>query len=504
MLLMEHIKLTAISVSVAMLLGIPLGILICYARSASKPVLGLASLIQAIPSMALLGFMIPFLGIGKLPAIVVVTLYSLLPIIKNTYTGISHINPQTVEAARGIGLTSLQVLRKVQIPLALPMIMAGVRISAVTAVGLMTIAAFIGAGGLGYLVFSGIRTVNNNQILAGAIPACLLALGVDALAAIFEDVVTPSSMLDKKPTISGRRNKKAIVALTMLAIVGVFLYTYMMGDIKGNRVIRVASKDFTEQIIIGNMVADLIESNTDIKVERKLALGGTPVSFAALRSNNIDMYVEYTGTAYSEVLAYQPISDVQRVYDTVKQDLANKFNIVALKHLNFNNTYTLAVTQQTADKHNLNTISDLRSVASQMKAGVTFEFLNREDGLHGVEKVYGFRFRESAPLYGSPRYTALANKNVDVIDAFSTDGLLKKFQLKVLEDDKQFLPPYYAVPLARAETLRKYPEIEPLMDKLSAVLNNDVMTELNYQVDELHQEPRTVAQEFLRQQGLIK
>ena len=487
-----------------MIIGVPLGILICYARSASKPVLGVASLIQAIPSVALLGFMIPFLGIGKLPAIVVVTMYSLLPIIKNTYTGISHINQQTIEAARGIGLTGWQVLRKVQIPLALPMIMAGVRISAVTAVGLMTIAAFIGAGGLGYLVFSGIRTVNNNQILAGAIPACLLALGVDALAATFEEMVTPSSMLEKRPTKGGRKNQKAIVALTVLAIAGVFVYTYVMGGVRGNKIIRVASKDFTEQIIIGNMVADLIELNTDIKVERKLALGGTPVSFAALRSKDIDMYVEYTGTAYSEVLSHPPISDVQRVYDTVKQEFASKYNIVVLKHLNFNNTYTLAVTQQTAAKYNLNKISDLRPVAAHMKAGVTFEFLNREDGLHGVEKVYGFRFRDSAPLYGSSRYTALVNRNIDVIDAFSTDGLLKKFQLKVLADDKQFLPPYYAVPLVRADTLQKYPEIETLMDKMGAVLNNDVMTDLNYQVDELHREPRIVAHEFLKQQGLIK
>ena len=149
-LLLEHIKLTAISVGFAILIGVPLGILISYAKRVSKPILMVANIIQAIPSMALLGFMIPFLGIGMVPAVVAVILYSLLPIIKNTYTGIDNINPQTLEAAKGIGLTPFQVLTKVQIPLALPVIMAGVRIAAVTAVGLMTMAAFIGAGGLGY------------------------------------------------------------------------------------------------------------------------------------------------------------------------------------------------------------------------------------------------------------------------------------------------------------------------------------------------------------------
>ena len=178
-LLVEHINLTLISVLVAILIGVPMGILISHFKKINKTVMGIANTIQAIPSMALLGFLIPFLGIGVMPSIFMVVLYSLLPIIKNTYTSIEGINPQMIEAAEGIGLTKLQILFKIQIPMALPVIMAGVRISAVTAVGLMTIAAFVGAGGLGFLVFSGIRTANTYQILAGAIPACILALFID-------------------------------------------------------------------------------------------------------------------------------------------------------------------------------------------------------------------------------------------------------------------------------------------------------------------------------------
>ena len=194
-LLWEHIELTVIAVSISILIGVPLGILIAKRRPLQAPVLQTANIMQAIPSMALLGFAIPFFGIGRVPAVLVVIIYSLLPIIKNTYTGLTQISPDTKEVAVGIGLSPWQVLHKVEFPLALPVIMAGIRISAVTSVGLMTIAAFIGAGGLGDLVFAGIRTVDNNMILAGAIPACLLALAVDYLLGLVEELVTPMATL---------------------------------------------------------------------------------------------------------------------------------------------------------------------------------------------------------------------------------------------------------------------------------------------------------------------
>lgn len=193
-LTIEHIKLVTIAVALAIVIGVPIGILISYVKKLNKPVLGLANIVQAIPSMALLGFTIPLLGIGTLPAIVMVVLYSLLPIIKNTYIGIQNISSQTLEAATGIGLTKWQILTKIQIPLALPVIMGGIRISAVSAVGLMTLAAFVGASGLGYLIYAGIRSVNNMQILAGAIPACILALLMDWIIGMIENLVTPKNM----------------------------------------------------------------------------------------------------------------------------------------------------------------------------------------------------------------------------------------------------------------------------------------------------------------------
>lgn len=503
---LEHVKLTAIAVGFAILIGVPLGILISYVKKLNKPILGLTNVIQAIPSMALLGFSIPLLGIGSLPAIVMVTLYSLLPIIKNTYIGISGINPQTIEAAKGIGLSKVQRLFKIQIPLALPVIMAGVRISAVTAVGLMTMAAFIGAGGLGFLIFSGIRTVNNYQILAGAIPACILALCVDYFVASMEKFVTPISLQPGASSQSRKDNglkKKIVMGLSSIIIV-VMVVTSIAGSFnKNEKVIRIASKDFTEQHILAHLFADIIEDRTDISVDRKMNLGGTQVCFLALRNGDVDMYIDYSGTAYGDTLNYPPIADMEEVYNTVKADFKELYDIDVLKQIGFNNTYILAVKEDMADKYNIRTISDLKYIAKDLRAGTTFEFLNREDGMQGLVEAYDFAFKDVIGLDGATRYIALDNDETEVIDAFATDGLLKKFELKALEDDKNFFPPYYAIPLVRAEVLEKYPEIVPIIEEVGDILNDDIMVELNYKVDVLQMEPDEVAREFLIDAGLI-
>lgn len=193
-LLLGHIQLTLLSVSIAVCLGIPLGVYISGRDKIMKPVMGFANLAQALPSLALLGFLVPYMGIGSITAVSMVVLYSLLPILKNTCTGLRNISSETLEAAKGIGMTDMQILFKVRLPLSLPVIMAGIRISSVNAVGLMTIAAYIGAGGLGTLVLSGIQTDNSAMILAGAIPACCLALLMDFVMSKIETAVTPVSL----------------------------------------------------------------------------------------------------------------------------------------------------------------------------------------------------------------------------------------------------------------------------------------------------------------------
>lgn len=508
-LTLEHVELTFIAVGLAVLIGVPLGILISYFRKASKTVVGGANVVQAIPSMALLGLAIPLLGIGSVPAVVIVILYSLLPIIKNTYTGITSIDKDTLESAKAIGLTKSQVLLKVQIPLALPVIMAGVRISAVTAVGLMTMAAFIGAGGLGFLIFSGISTTNNAQILAGAIPAALLALIVDNIFGTVEKLVTPISLQHtgnaSKAQVKRSRNiQKGVLAATAAALVVLFSITALAsaGDSKGKS-ITIGGKDYTEQFIVTHLMSELIEDRTDIRVNRKENLGGTQVAFNALKTGDIDLYLEYTGTIYGDTLGYAPNSDMDIVYETSKADLKEKFDIDALKQFNFNNTYVLSVTKETADRYNLSKVSDLAAVSDQLTIGSTLEFLNREDGIIGLERHYGFSFGEEIGINGANKYLALDNGETDVTDAFSTDGLLKKFDLVLLEDDGNFFPPYYAVPILRSGLLEEFPEIQPVLDELGEILDNETMIGLNYRVDELQQQPRQVARDFLLEKGLI-
>lgn len=490
------------------MLGVPLGILIKYVQKLNKPILGFANIIQAIPSMALLGISIPILGIGSAPAIFMVILYSLLPIIKNTYTGLSNISPQILEAAKGIGLTKTQRLFKIQIPLSLPVIMAGIRVSAVTSVGLMTIAAYVGAGGLGYLVFAGIRTINNYQILAGAIPACLLALLVDYIFSIIERLVTPVSLqaseIIKRKELEDKRKKEKIIIYVMAAIILIIIGTQII-KLRGSKKesITVSSLMFTEQVILGNMVSELIEAKTDLTVDRKLALGGTQIVFQALDKGDVDLYVDYTGTMFASLLNYTPTNDADFVYDIVKRDMKSKYNIETLAPFNFNNTYVIAIREDTQKKYDIKNISDMRVASKDLKFCGTLEFMNRADGIIGLTNVYSLGFRDYVAIDDAPRYIALETKEVDVITAFSTDGLLKKFSLITLEDDKKFFPPYYAVPFIRTDILNKYPEISEILKNLGDLLNEETMIELNYQVDELQKDPKEVAKEFLIENKII-
>lgn len=502
-LFIEHVQLTVMAILISIVIGIPLGILITYFKPSKKPVMAIANLIQAVPSMALLGFMIPLLGIGTKPAIVMVILYSLLPIIKNTVAGLDSINEETLEAAKGIGLTRLQVLYKVQIPLAAPVIMAGVRISAVSSVGLMTLAAFIGAGGLGYLVYAGIRTTNTDQILAGAIPACLLALLIDYIFSILERLVTPKSFQLATPRTAFKGVlDKVIIILTCIGLAGSFVYTNM-GASHSSKIIKIGSMDFSEQETLNYMLKYLIEGNSDIQVEQALSLGSSSFVLDAIKGGDIDMYVDYTGTIYGSILGLEPNSNVDEVYQTVKKEFQSQFNLTVLDPLGFNNTYTLAIDKETAQKYNIETISDLCKVSKELTFSPTLTFMERKDCWLGLQKSYPIQFKNIVPIDGSPRYTALASNECDVIDAYSTDGLLKKFDLKVLKDDHSFFLPYHAIPIINERIQEEYPEIIPIVNQLQNYLNEDVMVELNYKVDELKQKSMDVAKEFLIENKLI-
>ena len=504
-LLIQHIQLTIFSILIAVAIAIPLGILIVRYRKLAAPVIGFTNIVQSIPSLALLGFLIPLLGIGSKPAIIMVVMYSLLPIVKSTYTGLTNIDPSLIEAAKGMGLTETQVLLKVRFPLAMPIIMSGVRISSVTAVGLMTIAAFIGAGGLGYLVFSGVSTVNNNMILAGAIPACFLAIFLDIIIGKVENIVVPMGIRTTPPkarknnSVFGRKFKLGAMILALIIVISSVAFSF----IKSKDTIVVGSKNYNEQLILGDMVASLIESKTKIKVERKLNLGGSAVVFNAMKSKNVDIYLEYTGTGLVNILKKPTMTDPKKVYDVVKKDFAKNYDMEVLNPLGFNNTYVIAVKQDFAKKNNLSAISDLAKISSTLNAGVTMEFANRPDGFPGLQKAYGLNFKSVKGIDGGLRYTALEKNETQVLDAFSTDGLLKKFDLHLLKDDKSFFPPYYAVPVIRAETLKKHPELKEVLLLLENKISDKTMRDLNYRVDNGEQS-RKVAEDFLKSINLME
>lgn len=509
LLFIEHIQLTAIAVIVSVFVGVCLGIFITKNKKLAGVTIGIANLVQSIPSLAILGFLIPVVGIGSKPAVIMVVMYSILPILKNTYTSLMNINPDTIEAAKGIGMTQRQILSKVKIPLAIPVIMAGIRIAAVTAVGLMTIAAFVGAGGLGYLVFSGIQTVNNNLILLGAIPAALLALLMDYMIGLIEKAVTPNGIKGSngeviiKPRRKGRKN--TVVMVVVIALIGGLVSHMAYGESQSKDTVVIGSKNYTEQLILGNMMRYLIEEKTDLNAETKLNLGGTQIAFQALRKGDIDLYVDYTGTMLVNVLGEDNIYETSEgVYDRVKEQYREKFDIETLPTLGFNNTYAIAVKPVTKDKYNLKNISDLKTVASEMIAGPTIEFANRADGLKGIEKAYGVAFKDVKPVDGALRYTAINAGKCEVIDVFTTDGLIEEFDLEILEDDKNFFSPYYAVPLVRRDTLEKYPELQACIELLSGQISDEVMMQLNYKVDVKGEDPEKVAHDFLVEKGYIE
>ncbi|PRR75830.1 Glycine betaine/carnitine/choline-binding protein OpuCC [Moorella humiferrea] len=266
----------------------------------------------------------------------------------------------------------------------------------------------------------------------------------------------------------------------------------------------VGSKDFTENIILGEIMAQLIEAHTDLKVERKLNLGGTLVNFNALKKGDLDLYADYTGTGLVAILKKDVINDPQKAYDTVQKEYNEQLKLKWLKPFGFNNTYTLAVREEVAQQRNLQKISDLKNVASEMVFGAEQEFFNRPDGYDGLIATYGLNFKSAKQMETGLKYEAIGNKMVDIIDAFSTDGQLITYNLKILEDDKHFFPPYFAAPLVRMDTLEKYPQLEEVLNKLAGQLNDDEMRQLNYQVDEEKKEVAQVARDFLKKKSLIE
>jgi osmoprotectant transport system permease protein len=291
--------------------------------------------------------------------------------------------------------------------------------------------------------------------------------------------------------------KKMMVLCT--AVLGM---AFLSVACKAKTTVVVGAKDFTEQDILGNMLYLLIEANTDIKVEYKHEMSSNVV-FAAIKSGDIDLYVDYTGTVYGNYLGYSEMRSAEEVYAIAVKALKDQYDILMLDPLGFNNTYTLSVRKDTAAQYGLKTYSDLAKVSQDLILGATFEVLNRNDGIPNLKKAYAMSFKDEKAIDGTLRYTAMAKDEIQVTDAFSTDGLLMEYDLLVLEDDLHFFPPYYAAPIIRAQTAAKYPELQNLLLKLRHILDDEAMRELNYRVDVLKENPTETARDFLKSRGLI-
>lgn len=287
-------------------------------------------------------------------------------------------------------------------------------------------------------------------------------------------------------------------------ILVIFMVTIFVGCDKNEKKVVIASKPVTEQYILAEMLTLLIEEHTDIKVEKKLGIGGgTSNIHPAMLKGEIDIYPEYTGTGWLFVLKEELIANPDELYEAVKTGYEEEFAIQWLDIYGFNNTYALAVKNDVAKKFNLETYDDLVKVGSQLTFGAEFDFFEREDGYNGLKKAYGLNFKDTKEIDVGLKYEAIGNDQVDVINAFSTDGLLKEYDLKVLKDNKNFFPPYQAATLIREETLEKYPELKAVLNKLAGKISDDEMILMNFKVEKEKQDPADVARDFLKEKGLI-
>lgn len=482
--LLEHIQISLVSLFIAILIALPLALLLRRYPKIAEPVLQLTGIFQTIPSLALLGLLIPFIGIGSLPAIVALVVYALFPIIQNTYTGLQQIDQSLIEAATAFGMNRRERLMKFELILALPFIMAGIRTSAVMIIGTATLAALIGAGGLGNFILLGINSNDVNLILIGAISSALLAVIFSTLLRFLE------------------KAKIRTILISFFAGLLLLLGSYYQPQSNTHPQITIAGKLGAEPTLLINMYKEVIEKNSDIEVTLKSNFGDTTFLYNALKSNKIDIYPEFSGTVLTTFLKKNTTStDPKKVYEEARTGIAKLDNFAYLTPMEFQDTYALAVKNSYAQKHHLKNISDLQGLPS-VKSGFDLEFAHRQDGYIGIQSLYGLNF-DVKTMQTSLIYNALNSDSIDLAQVYSTDSQIKQYELTVLNDDKNLFPPYQAPPLMNKNLLKKYPQLEQILNRLSGKITNQEMIDMNYAVNVEQKDPAAVAHDFLVKHSLI-
>ncbi|WP_029596927.1 glycine betaine ABC transporter substrate-binding protein [Fusobacterium animalis] len=493
-LTIEHILISLLAISIASVLGIILGIIISEYRRFSGLILGTVNILYTIPSIALLGFFITITGVGNTTALIALIIYALLPIIRSTYTGIVNINPLIIEASEGMGSTKLQQLFKVKLPLALPVLMSGIRNMVTMTIALAGIASFVGAGGLGVAIYRGITTNNSAMTFLGSLLIAILALVFDFILGLIEKRLT------NRKRVKYKINPKLIILGLFIVIFG----AYFSLNSKKNKTINIATKPMTEGYILGQMLTELIEQDTDLKVNITNGVGGgTSNIHPAIVKGEFDLYPEYTGTSWEAVLKKEASYNESK-FDELQKEYKEKYNLEYVNLYGFNNTYGLAVNKDIAKKYNLKTYSDLAKVSNNLIFGAEYDFFEREDGYKELQKVYNMNFKKQIDMDIGLKYQAMKDKKIDVMVIFTTDGQLAISDVVVLKDDKKVYPSYRAGTVVRSEILSEYPELKPVLEKLNNILDDKTMADLNYQVESKGKKPEDVAREYLQEKGLLE
>ncbi|WP_105243609.1 ABC transporter permease/substrate-binding protein [Streptococcus suis] len=486
--LFEHLRISLLALIIAIAIAVPLGLILSSKKRLTEWSLQITGIFQTIPSLALLGLFIPFMGIGTLPAVVALVIYAIFPILQGTLTGLGEIDPSLEEAATAFGMNKWEKLKKFKLALAMPILMSGIRTASIMIIGTATLAALVGAGGLGSFILLGIDRNDSALILIGAVSSAVLAVlfgyGIRLLQ-------------DKKP-------KTILLALLVTLFTVGASYVPMLNF--STKQLVIAGKLGAEPEILINMYKLLIEDRTDIKVETKPNFGKTSFLYEALKSGSIDIYPEYTGTITSTLLKNSPTdlsTNPEEVYTYAKEAILEQDGLMYLAPMAFQNTYALAVTEDYAQDHGIEKISDLAKVQQTAVAGFSLEFNDREDGNIGLKNLYNLQLNVKT-MEPALRYEAIKSGNVQIIEAYSTDSKVVTYKLKILEDDKRLFPPYQAAPLLSKETLEKYPELEQVLGVLAGKISTEEMTRMNYAVDVEGKSAEQVAREYLEQEGLLK
>jgi len=498
-LLIQHILLSLAAIAIITIIGLATGIGILYNPKFRGAILGTVNFLYTIPSIAMFGLFIPLIGIGYVNALVVLVIYGLLPVIRNTYTGLNVVDPLLLDAAKGMGATEWQIFSRVRWPLAFPTIVSGFRTMVVMTIALAGLASFIGAGGLGQAIYRGINTNNSALILVGSISVALLALFADLAIGKIEKSLKSKTI--KKEKRHAWLNYSGLFVIAAVTVFLLFTKTWKSSD----KEIVIATKPTAEQYILGEVISQLVENNTDIQVIRKFGIGGgTSNIHPAMLKGEIDIYPEYTGTAWLFVLKAPQINHPDSLFSRLKKEYEKQFNLKWICRLGFNNTFTLALPESVSQKNDIHTFSELAQKSNRFIFGAEFDFFEREDGFAGLKKIYPFNFKNKVELDINLKFQALENHTVDVINAFSTDSRIRQMNLRVLKDDKQFFTAYQAGIVMRNKTLQKFPELTGILKELEGLITDSTMLQLNYEVEIEKKSPNEVALTFLRSNRLIK